>query len=196
MGFACTSRDEQADGQSQSCLTDAQELQALDEANNHWTAADQILAIGDIDGPLDTNGDGTIDVPAYPDLLVKKGYLLWLYFDSDSFYLDASRAPVLIGEGSRSAYDLAAPGDRTGNGHPDLIARHKSSGEQRLYEGTGNSGEGLSTGPTSPGLGTGPAGIRAGLGDVGPASAPRPTSRRLLKISGSGPGSVESGPIL
>ncbi|MFE3941298.1 FG-GAP repeat domain-containing protein [Streptomyces sp. NPDC059118] len=155
VGFACTSRDEQADGQSQSCVTDAQELQVLDEANNHWAAADQILAIGDVDGPLDTDGDGTIDVPGFPDLLVKEGNLLWLYFGSDSFYLDASRAPVLIGEKAWSDYDLAAPGDRTGNGHVDLIARHRTSGELRLYEGTGNSGEGLGTGPASVAIGSG-----------------------------------------
>ncbi|MFF3788011.1 hypothetical protein [Streptomyces sp. NPDC001933] len=64
-------------------------------------------------------------------------------------------APVLIGEGSWSDYDLAAPGDRTGNGHVDLIARHKTSGELRLYEGTGNSGEGLGIGPTAVAIGSG-----------------------------------------
>ncbi|MFE7517843.1 FG-GAP repeat domain-containing protein [Streptomyces halstedii] len=155
VGWACADRGEQADGHSRSCLYESQELSVADEANNHWANADQILAIGDVDGPLDTDNDGTIDIAGYPDLLVKEGNFLWLYYGSESLYLDATRAPVLIGNGSWSNYDLVAPGDRTGNGHVDLIARHKTSGELRLYEGTGPAGEGLGSGPASTVIGTG-----------------------------------------
>ncbi|GGX74376.1 hypothetical protein GCM10010298_44160 [Streptomyces microflavus] len=155
VGWACTERDEQADGHSRSCQYDRQEIDVYDEANNHWMNAEQILAIGDVDGPLDTDNDGTIDIAGYPDLLVKEGNLLWLYFGSESLYLDETRAPVLIGSGSWSNYDLVAPGDRTGNGHVDLIARHKTNGELRLYQGTGPSGEGLGNGPTSTVIGSG-----------------------------------------
>lgn len=155
VGWACTERDEQADGHSRSCLYERQELAVYDDANNHWANADQILAIGDVDGPLDTDGDGTIDIAGYPDLLVKEGNLLWLYYGSESFYLDSTRAPVLVGSGSWSNYDLVAPGDRTGNGHVDLIARHKTNGELRLYPGTGPAGEGLGNGTTSTVIGTG-----------------------------------------
>ncbi|MFE9127278.1 FG-GAP-like repeat-containing protein [Streptomyces sp. NPDC007148] len=154
-GWACTAIDEQADGHSQSCLYDQQELNTYDPANNHWANADQILAIGDVDGPLDTDGDGTADVPAFPDLLVKEGNLLWLYYGADTMYLDETRAPVLVGNGSWSNYDLAAPGDRTGNGHVDLIARHKTGGELRLYQGTGPDGEGLGDGAASTVIATG-----------------------------------------
>lgn len=154
-GWACIATDEQADGYSRSCQYDRQEIDVYDEANNHWKNADQILAIGDVDGPLDTDNDGTIDVAGYPDLLVKEGNMLWLYFGSKSLYLDASRAPVLIGDGSWSNYDLVAPGDRTGNGRVDVIARHKTNGELRLYEGTGASGEGLGNGTASTVIGNG-----------------------------------------
>ncbi|CAO0837188.1 VCBS repeat-containing protein OS=Streptomyces microflavus OX=1919 GN=HUT09_36770 PE=4 SV=1 [Streptomyces microflavus] len=100
--------------------------------------AEQILAIGDVDGPLDTDNDGTIDIAGYPDLLVKEGNLLWFVLRLGVLHLDETRAPVLIGSGSWSNYDLVAPGDRTGNGHGlDLIARHKTNGELRLYQGTG-----------------------------------------------------------
>ncbi|MCX4732320.1 hypothetical protein [Streptomyces sp. NBC_01363] len=126
-----------------------------DEENNHWAAADQILAVGDVDGPLDTDGNGTVDTPGFPDLLVKEGNLLWLYFGSDSFYLDQNRAPVLLGEGSWADYDLVAPGDRTGNGHVDLIARDRGTGRLHLFEGTGYSGEGLGSTSASVVLGTG-----------------------------------------
>ncbi|MFE2283057.1 hypothetical protein ACFXDJ_02600 [Streptomyces sp. NPDC059443] len=54
---------------------------------------------------------------------------------------------MAAGSGARrltpSDYDLAAPGYRTGNGFADLIARHRTTGELRLLEGTGPSGEGL-----------------------------------------------------
>ncbi|MEV5687468.1 VCBS repeat-containing protein [Streptomyces sp. NPDC052164] len=155
VGWACTERDEQADGHSRSCLSERQELAVFDDANNHWANADQILAIGDVDGPLDTDNDGTVDIAGYPDLLVKEGNLLWLYYGSKTFYLDAARAPVLVGDGSWSNYDLVAPGDRTGNGHVDLVARHRTTGELRLYEGTGPAGEGLGNGATSTVIGTG-----------------------------------------
>ncbi|CAM5672821.1 hypothetical protein [Streptomyces badius] len=140
---------------ARSCQYDRQELAVFDEANNHWQNADQILAIGDVDGPLDTDGDGTAEVAGYPDLLMKEGNFLWLYFGSASFYLDDAREPVLVGSGSWSSYDLAAPGDRTGNGHVDLLARHRTNGELRLYAGTGPSGEGLGSGPQSTVIGSG-----------------------------------------
>lgn len=153
VGWACTAQDEQTDGHSRACLYERQNLEVYDETNNHWKNADQIIAIGDVDGPLDTDNDGTIDVAGYPDLLVKEGNLLWLYFGSKSLYLDATRAPVLIGNGSWSNYDLAAPGDRTGNDHVDLTARHKTNGELRLYEGRGPQGEGLGNSHTVIGSG-------------------------------------------
>ncbi|MFC7636611.1 FG-GAP repeat domain-containing protein [Streptomyces thermogriseus] len=67
------------------------ELNVWGPENDHWQGADQILAIGDVDGPLDLDGDGTIgpnDRPGHPDLLVRKGDQLWLYFGSPSGYLD------------------------------------------------------------------------------------------------------------
>ncbi|MCA1217255.1 FG-GAP repeat domain-containing protein [Streptomyces sp. 8L] len=154
IGYACTARDEQADGQSQSCLTDEQPLDVYDPADNHWANADQILAVGDVDGPLDTDGDGTIDVPGHTDLLVKTGDLLWLYYGSDTLYLDETRPPVLIGNGSWSDCDITAPGDLNQDGHVDLIARNRNTGDLKLYAGTGTNGEGLGSGTASTVIGT------------------------------------------
>ncbi|MFJ6011267.1 FG-GAP repeat domain-containing protein [Streptomyces sp. NPDC092952] len=154
-GFACSERGEQADEQSPPCQYDAQKLEVFDERNNHWAAADQILAIGDVDGPPDYDGDGTADAPGFPDLLVKEGDRLWLYFGSASLYLDAERDPVLLGEGPWADYDLVAPGDRTGNGYVDLVARDRNTGQLRLFEGTGDSGQGLGDEAASVVLGTG-----------------------------------------
>ncbi|SMF85534.1 FG-GAP-like repeat-containing protein [Streptomyces sp. Amel2xC10] len=143
LGYACTARSESGDGAAQSCVLDRQELDVYDPAVKHWASADQILAIGDVDGPLDADGDGTVDVPGHTDLLVKEGDHLWLYFGSDSGYLDEYAEPVLIGDEGWSAYDIAAPGDVDGNGHVDLLARSKSSGHLHLYPGSGPAGEGL-----------------------------------------------------
>ena len=152
-GYACTTPGEQAD--TGTCTTGRQELSVYDPADNHWTDADQIIAIGDVDGPLDVDGDGTADVPGFPDLLVKEGNLLWLYYGAASYYLDETYEPVLIGNGGWSGYDLIAPGDVDGNGHADLLARQTSTGNLYYYPGTGPAGEGLGSGTTRVQIGTG-----------------------------------------
>lgn len=144
-GHACTTRGEQADGVSKACQYDKITLDVYDPTNNHWSSADQILAVGDVDGPLDTNNDGTIDVPAHPDLLVKEGNLLWLYYGSEDNYLDSNKAPKLVGTGGWAPYTLAAPGDHDGDGYADLIARNTTNGELRLYSG-GKDGDTLGSG--------------------------------------------------
>jgi hypothetical protein len=154
VGFACTARDEQADGQSASCLQDERQLDVFDPADNHFSDAAQILGIGDVDGPLDTDGDGTMDVPGHADLLVKEGDQLWLYFGADSGYLDDARPPVLIGNGDWSHYDIAAPGDRTGDGRVDMIARDRNTGVLSQYAGTGPNGEGLGVSQARTQIGT------------------------------------------
>ncbi|MFE0633495.1 FG-GAP repeat domain-containing protein, partial [Streptomyces sp. NPDC058864] len=144
-GNPCTTTGEEPPSGSSTCTMGRQELTVYDPANNHWQNADQILAIGDVDGPLDADGDGTIDVPGFPDVLVKEGDRLWLYYGSNSFYLDETLEPVLIGDASWSGYDITAPGDVDNNGYVDLIGRNKTSGALYFYPGTGPAGEGLGT---------------------------------------------------
>ncbi|EYT83043.1 hypothetical protein CF54_09705 [Streptomyces sp. Tu 6176] len=140
-GYACTTKGEQAD--SGTCTADRQELTVDDPADNHWQNADQVLAIGDVDGPLDVDDDGVIDVPGFPDLLVKEGNLLWLYYGASIYSLDAASEPVLIGNGGWSGYDLIAPGDVDHDGNVDILAREKATGALYLYPGTGPTGAGL-----------------------------------------------------
>ncbi|MBC9718862.1 VCBS repeat-containing protein [Streptomyces sp. TRM66268-LWL] len=145
-GHACTTYGEHADGAA--CTESLRDLSVYEPANDHFKDADQILAIGDVDGPTDLDGDGQIgegDLPSFPDLLVKEGDHLWLYYGNSFGYLD-DITPVLIGNGSWSGYDLAAPGDVTKNGRVDLLARKRSTGELFTYEGTGENGEGLGGG--------------------------------------------------
>ncbi|MFV0135423.1 VCBS repeat-containing protein [Streptomyces sp. HMX87] len=148
------------DGAGAIDASDVRELNVWEPENDHWQGAAQILAIGDVDGPLDLDGDGTIgpdDRPGHPDLLVKQGNLLWLYFGSPSGYLDEylEQPPVLVGNGSWSGYDIAAPGDATGDGRVDMIARNKSTGVLYRYAGTGPNGEGLGSGESNVQIGTG-----------------------------------------
>ncbi|MFE0037796.1 FG-GAP-like repeat-containing protein [Streptomyces sp. NPDC059015] len=155
-GHACTAFGEEAEGAV--CADERRDLHVYEEANNHFRNADQILAIGDVDGATDLDGDGTIgewDLQAHPDLLVKEGDHLWLYYGHASGYLDEYAEPVLIGNGSWSKYDLAAPGDRTGDDRVDLLARSRLNGDLRLYAGTDSAGSGLGDGPASTVIGTG-----------------------------------------
>ncbi|WP_338672177.1 VCBS repeat-containing protein [Streptomyces sp. SCSIO 30461] len=132
LGFACTSCN---DG------TQRQELTVYDDTNNHWkNGAKQILAIGDVDGGLDIDGDGTVgpdDLPGYPDLLVNDGQFLWLYYGAPDNRLDSYRDPVLLASGDSMSSQsggtldkitLAAPGDFTDDGHIDLVARFDAGG--------------------------------------------------------------------
>ncbi|MFF4147793.1 FG-GAP-like repeat-containing protein [Streptomyces sp. NPDC001698] len=151
-GYACTTPGEQA--ASGTCTTGRQELTVYDPANNHWANADQIIAIGDVDGPLDVDDDGIIDVPGFPDLLVKEGKLLWLYYGAGSYYLDEIQEPVLIGTSGWADYDLIAPGDVDNNGHVDILARNKTTGALYFYPGTGPAGEGLGYGSTRAQIGS------------------------------------------
>ncbi|MFJ1646213.1 FG-GAP-like repeat-containing protein [Streptomyces sp. NPDC088258] len=134
-GFACTD----CTGEN----TEPQELTVYDPANNHWSNADEILAIGDVDGPLDVDNDGTADVPAHPDLLVRDGDLLWLYYGSPDNHLDTDREPVLLGDSGWKNMDLFAPGDTTGNGLADLGARDRTTGDVFIYHASGDNGDGL-----------------------------------------------------
>ncbi|MFF1379985.1 FG-GAP-like repeat-containing protein [Streptomyces sp. NPDC058308] len=143
-GYACTSHGEAA--QDAACEDQRLDLTVSDEADDHFKNADQILAVGDVDGPTDLDGDGEIgewDLPSFPDLLVKEGKHLWLYYGHPYGYLDEYAEPVLIGEDDWADYDLAAPGDVTGNGRVDLLARKKSTGELFLAQGTGPDGAGF-----------------------------------------------------
>lgn len=134
-GFACS--DCTGD------VNDKQELTVYDPANEHWQGADQILAIGDVDGPLDVDNDGVDDIPGHPDLLVKHGDLLWLYYGAPDNRLDSDRDPILIGNDGWQNMDLLALGDTNGDGRVDLGARDRSTGDLFSYRGTGDNGDGL-----------------------------------------------------
>ncbi|MFI2415058.1 VCBS repeat-containing protein [Streptomyces sp. NPDC018947] len=154
-GYACSTTGEEVSTGSGTCSTGRQELTAYDPANSHWSNADQVIAIGDVDGPLDVDNDGTMDVPGFPDLIVKEGRLLWLYYGASSYHLDETTEPVLIGNGNWPDYDLIAPGDFDKNGHVDFLARQRSTGDLFLYPGTGPAGEGLGVGETRINIGSG-----------------------------------------
>lgn len=158
-GHACSRIGEEADGVSKACQFDMETFTTKYAANNHWKDATEIVALGDVDGPTDLNGDGKIeagvDRPSRTDLLVKQGDQLWLYFGSGSSLLDDVKAPVLIGTGGWTGYSLAAPGDFNKDGKVDLLARHRTNGELKLYPGSDNQGGGLGAGSTSSVIGTG-----------------------------------------
>ncbi|MBB1254398.1 VCBS repeat-containing protein [Streptomyces sp. OF3] len=131
----------------------AQELTVYDEANNRWkNGVRQILAVGDVDGPLDTNGDGRFDTHGHPDLVVNDGRFLWLYYGDPDHRLDSSREPVLLagpdepiapGVTNLNDVTLAAPGDYNGDGRVDLVVRFDKTGELWVYYGGTPDGAGM-----------------------------------------------------
>ncbi|WP_432109813.1 FG-GAP repeat domain-containing protein [Streptomyces sp. AA1529] len=136
-GFACTA-----------CRTgdyQRSEMTVQDPANNHWEeGAKQILAIGDMDGALDLDGDGEPDTDSNPDLIVNDGTNIWLYYGSSDGYLDTVREPVLIGDTGADNVTLAAPGDFNDDGRVDLLARFENSGGNLyIYDGGQPDGIGI-----------------------------------------------------
>ncbi|WP_374112809.1 FG-GAP-like repeat-containing protein [Streptomyces sp. MNU89] len=134
-GFACTN----CAGED----SDRRELTVYEDGNDHWQNADQILAIGDVDGPLDIDGDGTADQPGYPDLLVKEGDWVWLYFGAPDTRLDSDREPVLLASEAWAEQDLIAPGDTDGDGRVDLATRDRATGDLFIHQGADEYGDWL-----------------------------------------------------
>ncbi|MFI6861538.1 FG-GAP-like repeat-containing protein [Streptomyces sp. NPDC050421] len=93
------------------------------EANDHWTDASQIVAPGSID--TDTN----------PDLLVRQGKLLYVYYGNRTTRLST---PVLVGGNDWDKYTILAPGDLNDDGLPDLWLRDTASGD--IYRANGSLG--------------------------------------------------------
>ncbi|MEJ8640539.1 VCBS repeat-containing protein [Streptomyces sp. MS1.HAVA.3] len=89
--------------------------QGCETGDDHWYNADQIAAAGDVDG------DGG------PDLLVKQGTELWLYYGGFP-YLD-NTAPVLVGGAGWDSVTVVAPGDVNGDGAADLWLREDATGD-------------------------------------------------------------------
>ncbi|MEE1940970.1 hypothetical protein V1L54_16425 [Streptomyces sp. TRM 70361] len=105
-------------------------LDVVDDADNHWADADQILSVGSLD---DDDGDGRVDDNDAPDLLVKSGGELWLYFGHRGSPLIDWPQPVRLGGADWQDMTLLAPGDLNGDGLPELWARDTVKGAIHQY---------------------------------------------------------------
>ncbi|WP_328933188.1 MULTISPECIES: VCBS repeat-containing protein [unclassified Streptomyces] len=92
-----------------------------------WTTADKVVSIGDL------SGDRCNDV-----LVRLRTGALRAYKPTCDGTLKTSTAYTSLGTSGWNQYDvLTAPGDISGDGRPDLIARNASTGDVYLYKGTG-----------------------------------------------------------
>ncbi|WP_406124732.1 FG-GAP repeat domain-containing protein [Streptomyces sp. NBC_00989] len=91
-----------------------------------WSAADRVVPVGDLSGDRCN------------DLLVRlKTGALRAYKPGCGGELKPSTAYTSLGTSGWNQYDvLTAPGDISGDGRPDLIARNTSTGDVYLYKGT------------------------------------------------------------
>ncbi|MFE9571045.1 FG-GAP-like repeat-containing protein [Streptomyces sp. NPDC006692] len=91
--------------------------------DDHWSDADQVLS-------------GDFNKDSMPDLLVKQGKQLWVYYGNRTQNLDTVRAhPIPVGGSDWDQFTLVAPGDLNKDGRPDLLMRKNSTGE--LYRAYG-----------------------------------------------------------
>ncbi|MET9319614.1 FG-GAP-like repeat-containing protein [Streptomyces sp. NPDC003038] len=119
------------DGDLESADANRIELQVGNtEVDDHWSNADQVLAIGSVN---DDTGDGRIDDADQPDLLVKTGQQLWLYLGSAIGFLDTISEPILLGNADWQNMTVMAPGDLNGDQLPEIWARDTVTGKVHQY---------------------------------------------------------------
>ncbi|MEV8537209.1 FG-GAP-like repeat-containing protein [Streptomyces sp. NPDC051211] len=121
----------QGDGELENPEASAIELTTRYSENDHWGLADQALAIGSVN---DDDGDGLVGETDQPDLLVKAGAELWLYFGAADGMLDhRGLDPIALGNADWQNMTLSAPGDLNKDGLPEIWARDKVNGTIHQY---------------------------------------------------------------
>ncbi|MBT2480363.1 FG-GAP-like repeat-containing protein [Streptomyces sp. ISL-94] len=120
------------DGDLRPLDANAFEVSAIDDAaNNHWAQADQVVSIGSVN---DDNGDAKIDDSDVPDMLVKEGAKLWLYFGTPTGLVDLpGLEPILLGNADWQNMTVMAPGDLNGDTLPEIWVRDTVSGKIHQY---------------------------------------------------------------
>ncbi|WP_107487722.1 FG-GAP-like repeat-containing protein [Streptomyces sp. yr375] len=92
-------------------------LRVASGSDDHWYDAQQVTPGGDL------NGDDR------PDILVRQGGNLWVYYGNRTARLDRVELhPPLVGGTDWNKYTLVAPGDLNADTLPDLILRNDATG--------------------------------------------------------------------
>ncbi|MET9465141.1 FG-GAP-like repeat-containing protein [Streptomyces sp. NPDC006544] len=119
------------DGDLEPLDANAFEMGTYTEENRHWDQADQVVVTGSVN---DDNGDGKVDDTDKPDLLVKAGAELWLYFGQPDGMVDLpGLEPKRLGNLDWQNMTVIAPGDLNGDTLPEIWARDTVSGKIHQY---------------------------------------------------------------
>jgi hypothetical protein len=140
--------------------------------------ADLLLNVGD------WNGDGTAD------LMTRSSRTHKLFFYAGDGRNHFAR-PVVAGTGWASVTMVAAVGDITGDGHPDLVGQPKG-GAMRIYPGDGVSGLRASYVAHAPIRGNHQVGVGLWNRDGSPDTIVRRGDGTLAMYAGNGPGGLTS----
>ncbi len=144
-GHACSAINEQADGESKYCRFDSIELDVMVDTNNHWSAATEILAIGDVDGPSTSTATASSTRPSTspgaPTSSSRRAASSGSTSVAPAGSSTSPGTPFWWAPAAGPTSPSPRPATATRTATSSLLAQNKVTGELRFYGGTDTNGD-------------------------------------------------------